>query len=220
MAFKDMRMPDRICEQFSGGPTFLTTIARARAGYVWTNVNRDDAIWQYESSNVLHDDGLREALIAFFLVLRGMANTFRFRDHIRYWHGMSWSGSTLAFDAAADVPVFATGDGTTTAFQLYIPYTAGGEVYLRKITKPGKIETGYTGPRIYFGNVQQNSGWTLNYSTGIVTFNTPPPNGTAIKWAGLFDIHARFASDDLVLELNEGPESADTKLEIVEELDA
>lgn len=226
MAFKDIKLPYRICEEFSGAPVFNTDIVRSRANYVQANVTNDDAVWKWTSSNFLANDAKRLALIGFVLALRGMGHTFRFRDMLHYWHGMEWQGAQPVYLPVASVYPFATGDGVKTAFQLTIPYVVTDtEIYYRKITKPGKPEPvgpdnvfAYEGPRIYIGTTLQTSGVTVNYSTGIITFASAPPNGAAIRFAGFFDCHARFSEDAPEISLGDGPEVASVTFEIMEEL--
>ena len=236
MAFQDIRMPQRICEQFSGGPTFATSLVRSRAGYVSANVDRPDPVFQYEASAFLKDTDMRISLMAFYMALKGMGYTFRFRDMAHYWTGcVAYPGSgAITALATCNIQVFATGDGVNAAFQLTVPYVFGSIVTLRKITKPcnwGSADTngdnpGYTGPTFWVetGNgtnvFNVAAGWTLDTSTGILTLASIPANGARIKWAGLFDVHARWQDDAQVLALLESPESATMKLRITEELGA
>lgn len=229
MAFRDIRMPQRICEQFQGGPTFATSLWRARSGYAAANVDRPDPIFEYEAGTFLKDFTVRNQLMAFYLALRGMGYTFRFRDMMHYWTGCSVYGGIgdISPLAPASIEAFAEGDGTTEQFQLYVPYTFGNITTMRKITKPCKYgagdtagdNPGYTGPRFWVNNVAVSSvNWSLDVSTGIVTFATAPADGHSIKWAGLFDVHARWQDDSLVMALLESPESANLKLRVIEEL--
>lgn len=221
-------MPQRICEQFQGGPTFATSLTRARSGYTAANVDRPDPMFVYEANAFLKDFELRNQLMSFYMALKGQGYTFRFRDIMHYWTGCQvyTSGDIVPLSASA-ITSFGTGDGTTTAFQLYVAYVFGSITTQRKITKPckwGVADTagdnpGYTGPRFYVNNSLVNANdWTLNTSTGVVTFDSPPANGHSIKWAGLFDVHARWQEDAIVMDLLESPESANMRLRIIEEL--
>jgi hypothetical protein len=46
--------------------------------------------------------------------------------------------------------------------------------------------------KIYFGAVEQPTGWTVNAKTGVVTFGAAPPDGAVIKWTGTFDVPMAF----------------------------
>ncbi|PNA40956.1 DUF2460 domain-containing protein, partial [Pseudomonas sp. MPR-AND1A] len=43
--------------------------------------------------------------------------------------------------------------------------------------------------------VEQTSGVSVNFSTGVVTFTTAPANGVALGWCGQFDVPVRFDTD-------------------------
>lgn len=230
MAFIDIRLPNRICEQFSGTPTFATSMSRSRSGFSKANVDRPDVIFTYEASNFLKNFELRLMLMSFFMALKGMGHTFRFRDLGHYWTGCAKYGGLgdIAPIAAADMPVMATGDGAATHFQMYVPYAFGAFVTLRKITKPAKIDAtdnpGYTGPRFYVESAASSgvwnlaAGWTLDYATGIVNLATPPANGATIKAAFLFDVHARWMDDKATIALIDSPEPGQVSIQITEEL--
>lgn len=222
--FIDIRMPLRICAQFSGGPSFATSLARARSGYAKANIDRPDAIWKYEASNFLKDDDLRILMLAFMLALQGQGNTCRFRDMGHYWTGCQHYGGRgdIVPLLPANVVAFATQTGAASTFQLYVPYPVANIITTqRKITKPAKISDdnpGYTGPRFWVNDVLVDPAhWALNYSTGLVTFDFIPAPAATIKWAGLFDVHARMQDDDTVLALADTPEAADHKIKVIEE---
>lgn len=81
---------------------------------------------------------------------------------------------------------FGTGNAVTTAFQLKKSWTVAGVTASRKITRP------VSALQIFKDGVLQVSGYSVNYSTGIVTFSPAPGNGVIVQATGLFDIPARF----------------------------
>ena len=230
MSFRDMRLPQRICDQFKGGPTFATSMARSRAGYVQANVDRPDVIFKYEANLFLKDDDLRLQLLAFYLNLFGMGYTFRFRDMGHYWTGCQAYGGMgdIVPLAPASVTAFATGDGAEEAYQLQVPYAIAGYTFMRQITKPAKWgvddtegdNPGYLGPRVWVNNVLKTEGadYDIDYSTGVVTFAVAPTNGHSIKWAGLFDVMVRWEDDTMLQQLLESPGMANVQLRVIEEL--
>lgn len=231
MAFQDIRMPKRICDQFQGGPTFATSIARARSGYAQANVDRPDPIFVYEANAFLKDFSTRYELMAFYMALRGMGYTFRFRPMDHYWTGCDVYGGIgdITPLAPASIPQFATGDGAEVDFQVRIPYTFGSITTWSTITKPCKWgagdtmndNPGYTGPRFWFGTTPLDpNDFSLNTTTGIVTFDTAPGNGVAVRTAMLFDRHVRWEDDAQVIALLESPEAANMKIRVIEELGA
>ncbi|MSU92040.1 TIGR02217 family protein, partial [Rhodobacteraceae bacterium 2CG4] len=90
-----------------------------------------------------------------------------------------------------------TGDGTTTAFQLTKLYASGAQSWTRVITKP---VTGTV--RIALGGVEQPSGWTVDTTTGVVTFAAAPGAGVAITAGFEFDVPVRFDTDALDVTLD------------------
>ena len=89
-----------------------------------------------------------------------------------------------------------TADGQQDQWQLKKTYVAGNHQTLRPITKPvsGTV-------KVYLNGIETVEGWTVDYSTGILTFDTPPPNGTLINCDFEFDVPVWFESDEFSLTL-------------------
>jgi uncharacterized protein (TIGR02217 family) len=102
---------------------------------------------------------------------RAGLHSFKFRD---------WS------DYQATVSTFAIGDGSTTVFSLAKAYTFGSETFYRRIYNP-------VSPVALQGDgVTIGSGYSVNYSTGVVTFDVAPLTDVVLSWTGEFDIPVRF----------------------------
>jgi uncharacterized protein (TIGR02217 family) len=56
--------------------------------------------------------------------------------------------------------------------------------------------------RIALGGVEQLSGWSVDTTTGLVTFNTAPGAGVAIAAGFEFDVPVRFDTDALDVTLD------------------
>lgn len=119
------------------------------------------------------------AVKAAYKAARGGLHSFDFQDHSEH----------TATDA-----IFGTGDGTTTAFPLYIPYEFGDEVHFRRIYRPVSAIT------IKKNGVTMVGGYSVNYDTGIVTFTSAPlaeageTPADSLSWSGEFNIPVRFDS--------------------------
>ena len=50
--------------------------------------------------------------------------------------------------------------------------------------------------------VEQMSGWTVDTTTGVVTFTTAPAGGVAVRAGFEFDVPVRFDSDTLDVTLD------------------
>ena len=130
--------------------------------------------------NVAHGLKKREQvaeLIAFFRARRGRAYGFRFKDWTDY-QGLAQS--------------LGVGDGSTKTFQLVKRYPSGGVAESREITKPiaGTV-------KIYRDGVEATSGWSVDTTTGLVTFGTSPTAGVQVTADFSFDVPVRFDSDQM-----------------------
>ena len=56
--------------------------------------------------------------------------------------------------------------------------------------------------RVALGTVEQMSGWTVDATTGVVTFNTAPATGVIIRAGFEFDVPVRFDTDMLDVTLD------------------
>jgi uncharacterized protein (TIGR02217 family) len=159
------------------------------------------------------------ALIAFHRARQGRAYSFRFWDPLDYsTNPLQTPGNDATVLATNVDELIGTGDGTVTTFQLVKRYTSGAVVRVRNLTKPitGTVviakDTG-SGP------VNQTSGFTVNYSTGVVTFTTPPANGDQITAGCKFDVPVRFEEDELSISLDSFDEgSVVTGVNVIEEV--
>ena len=125
-------------------------------------------------------DDLHECL-AFFEARMGQLHAFRWKD---------WADFRSGRPSATPTPtdqLLGTGDGTTTVFQLRKGYSSGGVTAWRIITRPvpGTV-------RIAVAGQQQTLGWTLDPTTGRVTFATAPAQGAPVTAWFEFDVPVRF----------------------------
>lgn len=180
--FIEKRFPEDISYGSSGGPKFQTEVFASVSGG-----EQRSALWSAAKAeyNVAHGIKTREqmdVLVAFFYEMRGRATGFRFKD----WLDFTITGMQ-----------FGVGDNTTTIFQLSKTYnTASAQKYVRAIRKP--VQGTLSG--FLVGGVPQieNTSYTVDYTTGLVTFSVPPPSGHVVV-AGLaeFDVPVRFDVDHL-----------------------
>ncbi len=183
MAFIETRFPTDIAYGSGGGPAYSTDIVITQSGYEQRNANWSQARAQYNVAHGVKTQAQLDTLIAFFRARKGRADGFRFKD----WTDYQVTGQAIG-----------TGNGTTTAFQLVKTYTSGSVTETRTITKPvaGTVN-------IYLNSVLQNTSvYTLDTTTGLITFNTAPGNSVAITADYQFDIPARFDTDRLSATLD------------------
>ncbi|HUD53510.1 DUF2460 domain-containing protein, partial [Parvibaculum sp.] len=90
-----------------------------------------------------------------------------------------------------------TGDGTARVFQLAKAYGSGGIVYMRTIRKPvaGTV-------RVAVGGVERmEAEFTVDATTGAVSFVAAPVAGAEITAGFEFDVPVRFDTDFLEINL-------------------
>lgn len=181
MSFVEVRFPTGISYGSVGGPNFNTDVVELGSG-----IRHRNAFWSLAEHryDVAHGVRSRTDVITirdFFYARMGKAIGFRYKD----WGDYEGSGEPIG-----------TGDASEDEFQLIKRYTSGGVNYDRTIKKPvASSET------IYLAGVPQGSGYTLDTTTGIVTFSSPPGMGVAVTADFEFDVPVHFDQDNFPSEL-------------------
>jgi uncharacterized protein (TIGR02217 family) len=138
------------------------------------------------------DDGDLAAVIDFFHRSRGRLHAFRFRDYADF------KSCDIEAGVSATDQGIGVGDGVKTAFQLVKTYAAGGATaYVREITKPvaGSVVVALNG-------TPQGSGWSVDTTTGLVSFSSAPGAGVVVSAGYEFDVPVRFDADELPVRLD------------------
>jgi uncharacterized protein (TIGR02217 family) len=182
MAFIETRFPTDISYGSGGGPEYSTDIVISQSGYEQRNSNWSQARARYNVAHGIKTQAQLNTLIAFFRARKGMADGFRFKD----WTDYNASGQPIG-----------TGNGIQTIFQLLKSYNSGTVTESRIISKPiaGTVN-------IYANSILQSSGYSLDTSTGKVTFTTAPTSGVVITADFEFDVPVRFDTDRLSATLD------------------
>ncbi len=182
MGFHDVQFPDNIAYGSRGGPGFKTDIVQVDSGAEERVARWAGARRRYDVAYGLrtHDD--LSTVISFYHAREGAANGFRFKDFQDYSTAANHRDAPAYTDQ-----VIGTGDGTTTQFQITKTYTSGFQSHVRTIEKPvsGSVLVGIDA-------VQQVSGWTVDTTTGIITFSTAPLLNEQITAGCEFDVPVRF----------------------------
>lgn len=180
----------------TGGPGFFTTVNAGFSGYEQRNQNWSQARAQYAVSFENKPLALWQAFEGMFYAAKGMANGFRLFD---------------PGDNSGVGQFQATGDGVTTVFQLQKTYSfpIGQYEVIRPVQKliTSRVRN-YQGNyltdtvTVYLNGSPQshNAGYiagggvayTLDETTGLVTFATPPGNGVIITADYQYHIPVRF----------------------------
>ncbi len=194
--FHDVSFPTSISFKSEGGPVFKTQIANLNSGLEKRNILWSKARAEYEISYKDISKNETNQIINFFMARRGRAYGFRFKD----WNDFEAKNITIAI-----------GDGTTKNFQLIKTYGDEANNYTRIITKP--IEGSVV---IYIDEVQKESGFRLNYNSGIISFDNPITNGEELTVDFEFDIPVRFGEDTLLAKNESYTKSSIKKIKLVE----
>jgi uncharacterized protein (TIGR02217 family) len=192
MAFHEVRFPDNISRGARGGPERRTQIVELASGDEERNASWANSRRRYDVAYGIRRADDLAAVVAFFEARNGRLRGFRFKD----W-GDHKSCLPSRTPSPLDQPI-GTGDGATTAFQLVKHYASGSQTWSRTIAKPvaGTVSVTLDG-------TEQLGGWSVDATTGAVTFDTVPAEGVAITAGFEFDAPVRFDTDmlDVTLDL-------------------
>ena len=191
MAFHEVRFPDNISRGARGGPERRTQVVELASGDEERNASWADSRRRYDVAYGIRRTDDLAAVVAFFEARNGRLHGFRYKDWADYKSALPSLANT-----ATDQQI-GTGTGSTQAFQLTKRYTSGAQTWVRTITKPvaGTV-------RVALGMVEQMSGWTVDTTTGLITFTTAPAGGVIVRAGFEFDVPVRFDSDTLDMTLD------------------
>jgi uncharacterized protein (TIGR02217 family) len=160
---------------------FSTSIFELASGHEKRNQNWEQQRLKWDIGFGIQRMEQLEAVIEFFYARRGRAYGFRFKD---------WSD----FEIAGPQPI-GVGAAGNTLFQVFKRYSPGLEPFDRIIRKVvADTDTVYV-------NGVETSAYTLNYATGLITFDSAVPDGNVVSVECEFDVPVRFDVDDLRINL-------------------
>jgi len=196
--FHDVRFPTRFQYGAQATPMFKTMINTNSAGYEQRNQLWAQARRRYNYTNALESEEEYAEVLAFFYARRGPAYSFRVKDWFDY---RVETGEGVMRGVTSDELV---GDGAETEFQLSKLYDDDVEPFERPIYLPVDQST-YTDDEdnvvafaVYKNDVLvAPADYTVNYLTGVITFDTAPADNDTLKWTGQFDVPVRFETDEL-----------------------
>lgn len=191
MAFHEVRFPDNISRGARGGPERRTQIVELASGDEERNASWANSRRRYDVAYGIRRADDLAAVVAFFEARNGRLHGFRFKD---------WGDHKSCLPSQTPGPTdqaIGTGDGTTTGFQLVKSYASGTQTWVRTITKPvvGTV-------RIALDGAEQLGGWSVDTTTGVVTFDSAPAEGVAVTAGFAFDVPVRFDTDALDVTLD------------------
>lgn len=186
--FHEVEFPTNIDYGSDGGASFGTVIHTLRSGTEERVGLYESGRWRGNAAYTIRTPDDVATVAAFFRKRQGALYGFRYKDWADY------TTATNGRDDPDDEDVdLGPGDDATVDFQLVKKYVdaAIGVTRTRVITKPvsGSVVVAFDG-------VNQASGWTVNTTTGILTFTSAPASSVASISVGFeFRVPVRFGDD-------------------------
>ena len=196
MAFIETQFPVGIAYGSTGGPEFNTEVVPLDSGAEQRLIRWPVGRHRYDASSGVKTYADYQQVLALFHVMQGRGNSFRWKDRADYKTTTLMSGTVSHTDCelvdangAVDL-----GDGSTTEFYLAKKYTFGSTTVYRPITKP-IAATVKIGKNTVLQTVTTD--YTVDSTTGKITFTTPPVLNDDLTGGCEFDVPARFDTDFL-----------------------
>tara|TARA_R110000744_G_scaffold104945_2_gene200743 strand:- start:642 stop:1604 length:963 start_codon:yes stop_codon:yes gene_type:complete len=177
--------PSKIAVGSTFGPGFNTAVVEVRGG-------AETRTGYYETPRHLGDisrgiDTWDDLMLIkqFYIARLGAAYGFRFPDPGDY------TSAANGYDVPTPTDqLIGDTNGALTSFQLRKQYQDGGVIRNRSIQKP--IETSV---RVALDNVEVLTGWSVDDTTGVILFTSPPAGGQTLKAGFEFHVPCRFDDD-------------------------
>jgi uncharacterized protein (TIGR02217 family) len=211
MSFDEVLFPQDISAGSSFGPEFSTTVSETGAKTERRNQNWSYARYRGDLVYGMKTDTQLLALLNFFLLRRGRARGFRYRDP---------QDNSMTDEVMQRI----TETSGEHDYQIVKRYTdPAGNEYVRKITKPVGINFPY-GQASATDVIKIDGGapltrdvdYTIDYATGIVTISAGDDTESAVVTCTCtFDVPTRFDTDFLPQNL-ETYQASKTAVPIIE----
>lgn len=189
MDFHEVRFPPSLSFGSIGGPQRRTDVVTLANGFEERNTPWAHSRRAYDAGLGMRSiDDVHEVL-AFFEARMGQMHAFRWKDWADFKSGPA--GQDVVFTDQS----IAIGDGVQTAYQIVKNYRSGEQSYKRPITKPvkGTVRVG-----VEQDEYQDGVEYSVDPSTGVITFAHPPDLGMEIFAGYEFDVPVRFDTDRIL----------------------
>jgi len=193
MSFAEIQFPTDVSYGSRGGPGFNTNIVVTDGGSEERVARWQSAKRQYDVRYGIKSPDQMSKVKDFFLARTGALIGFRYKDWQDYdstAKGHSYISDGSSVSVTNTDQQLGSGDGSTTRFQLIKRYNDGLQTVIRNITKPvaGTVVVALNG-------VNQTTGWTVDTTTGLITFTSAPALGVTVTAGFQFDTPVRFGAD-------------------------
>lgn len=189
--FHDIDFPMPLREGLRCRLRCLTEVATTRNHSEQRHCAWFDPLWEIDLEPVIEDQEDFDRLVNFWRARKGAS--FRFRHPL---------------DQEAVNVQIGTGTSTTTQYQLLQAYTSGytGDTYTARRIVHLPVASTVT----ITLNDTLTTAYTLNATTGVVTFDAAPGAGVVIRWSGTYDLPMRFLAQEMPTELVQAGRFANT----------
>jgi uncharacterized protein (TIGR02217 family) len=204
--FHEVRFPLDVSLNGRGGPERRTEIVTLGSNRESRNARWAHSRRRYEAGYGVKTLAQLAEVIAFFEERRGRLYGFRWRDRADF--ASCAPGATIG---PGDQQI-GSGDGVQRVFQLTKTYGGVFAPYIRSISKPvaGSV-------RIAVNGVERTgSQFSVDGTTGLVTFGAAPPSGATVTAGFHFDVPVRFDTDYLEIDMQAFEAGAIPKIPILE----
>lgn len=186
MGFHEVRFPTTLSFGSVGGPERRTEVVALTNGFEERNTPWAHSRRRYDAGISMRSLDDIALVVDFFEARRGQLYGFRWKD----WS--DFKSCAPSADPGFQDQVIGTGDGVTATFQLTKTYQSGINSYARPVKKPvqGSVLVG-----VSVIEQVETTDFTVNHTTGEITFVTAPPNGVEITAGYEFDVPVRFDTD-------------------------
>ncbi len=186
MGFHNIRFPASLSFGSVGGPERRTEIVTLANGFEERNTPWAHSRRRYDAGVSLRSLDDVEALIAFYEARQGQLFGFRWKDWSDFKSCLP-SKTPSALDQ-----IIGLGDGDRLVFSLAKTYRSGEQSYTRPIVKPvlGTVLVALDGDAKV-----ETLEFSVDTTTGAITFPTPPDPGVRITAGFEFDVPVRFDTD-------------------------
>lgn len=195
----------------SGGPMRQTQIVVTGSGSEARNARWVNSRRQWDIVFGKFSDNVQWKVIQFFEARNGRLIGFRFKDPMDHKSCLPGTPVSPGVPAFTDQTI-AIGDGSTKVFQLIKNYTSGSRTWARNIFKPvtGSVLLGVNGV------LQTGGSYSVDYTTGKVTFVSAPPYGDLVTAGYQFDTPVRFDTDKISHNVSDPGAAEINSLPIIE----
>ena len=172
-------------------PTWQTRIQRAVSGRELRVLDYPYPLWQFELTWAALGDNLGVPSTTGAI---GSLLATDLRTLMGFYLACQGAFATFLYDDPTDDNVvgqqLGTGTGSSTTVQLVRTFGAAGVAnFTEPITAPNAVSA------IYFNGIVQRSGWSVDPTSGLVTFTAAPPAGAVITADFSYYFRCRFMSD-------------------------